>query len=63
MLRRRFRPHRPHAPLSRNRTRMLVFAFVVLILCLAALAAITITRGLEDEQLQEQLRELRGQDP
>lgn len=45
-------------PLSRSRTRQFVILFVGLIIGLSVLATVLITRGWEDEDLQEQVSEM-----
>jgi hypothetical protein len=50
-------------PLQRRRSRVFITLFLLLILALSVMAALLIQRGLEDEALQEQLRELRETHP
>jgi hypothetical protein len=45
-------------PPSRRRSRLFVAAFVFVLLALAALATVLITRGWNDEALQERVRQL-----
>ncbi len=45
-------------PLSPRRSRLLVAAFIAVMLALAVLATVLITRGWEDEGLQERVRAL-----
>jgi len=45
-------------PLSRRRTRLFVAAFVLVVLALAVLATVLITRGWENEALRERVREI-----
>jgi len=46
-------------PESRRRSRLWLTVFLIVVIALAIGAAIIIERGLGDEDLQEQLRELR----
>ena len=46
--------------LSPKRSRAFVIAMVAIMIGLAILATVLITRGMNDEQLQEQLRQLEG---
>lgn len=46
-------------PLHRRRSRLFLSFFFLVIVALSVMAALLIQRGLADEALQEQLRELR----
>jgi hypothetical protein len=46
--------------LSPNRSRAFVIAMVAIMIGLAILATILITRGMNDEELQEQVRQFEG---
>lgn len=50
----------PSMTLSPKRSRAFVIAMVAIMIGLAILATVLITRGMNDEQLQEQLRQLEG---
>lgn len=47
------------SPAGRRRSRLLVIVLIVVVLALSIFAALAIQRGLADEALQEELRELR----
>jgi cell division protein FtsB len=49
----------PHSIQARRRSRIFLTLFLIVIIALSITAAILIQRGLEDQDLQEQLRELR----